>query len=136
MIKLSTTSTVKRFASRMAAIEKRLPKALKRGLGKWVLAAHKEAHRLLSGSNSDAAGAYPVPVRTGNLRRLENYVLPGRSKAGITARDGEAFLINAAIYATTIHKDRPFASDAIEATRNEGMKGITAELRQALMGVS
>lgn len=54
------------------------------------------------------SGRYPVPVRTGNLRRLLNFVEPGRSKTGkdgqtFTAGAMEAIVYNSAEYARVIH---------------------------------
>lgn len=53
-------------------------------------------------------GQYPVPVRTGHLRRMLNWLKPGESKrAGgqtITAGYLEAIVYNAAAYSETIHE--------------------------------
>jgi len=119
-------------ARRIGRRADRIKPALDRGLGKWVLRAHRESLRLLSGSNADAAGAYPVPVRSGHLRRSEDYILPGRSKHGLRAGSGQAFLVNTAIYATTIHRDRKFESDAVQNTRKAGLRDMRAALHAAV----
>lgn len=106
--------------------------ALDRGLGKWVIRAHRESIRLLSGSNADPAGAYPVPVRKGHLRRSEDYILPGTSKHGMRARSGQGFLVNTATYATVIHKDRRFQADAVQNTRKAGLRDMRAALHAAV----
>jgi len=130
-------SDVKSTIKRLKRYEKGIQKSLNRGLSKWVLMAHKSARRLLSGSGKSAAGAYPVPVRTGQLRRAQDYILPGKSKHGITARQGDAYLVNTVRYAAAIHKKRPFAQDGINQTRSEGMRAISLELRKGLMaGIS
>jgi hypothetical protein len=127
---------------------KAVPNAIKRGISTWVVRAHRTAHKLLSGSGQDAPGSYPVPIRTGQLRRAEDYVLPGRSKHGIHARDNEGWLVNPAAYASAIHeghratrqgarfsvKPRRFIADAIADTKGAGMRGVSMEIRKALMG--
>jgi len=50
----------------------------------------------------EGAGAYPVPVRRGNLRRLLDYVEPGESKGGFTAAPDEAIVYDSAEYASVI----------------------------------
>ena len=55
----------------------------------------------------EGAGAYPVPVRRGNLRRLLAYVEPGQTKTGangasFTAALDEAIVYDSAEYASVI----------------------------------
>jgi len=143
---LKTTSNIKSFTRRMDAIAKRIPKALDKGLSRWAVLAHKDAMSNLSGPGGTGIfeehnlGGYPVPVRTGHLRRSEGYVLPGSSKHGITARHGQAYLVNTAVYAKKIHEaktgkfsPRPFIDDAINTSRRAGMDGISKALREALL---
>jgi len=134
MIRIKSNGS--KLIQRLTQQEHGLKKSLSRGLSRWAVLAHKEAHRLLSGSGKDGAGAYPVPVRTGQLRRAEAYVLPGRAKHGIAAHDNQAFLINTAKYASVIHESRPFAQDGIENTRSQGAKIMLEEIRKGLMAVS
>ena len=49
------------------------------------------------------SGGYPVPVRTGNLKRLLNFVNPGQSKDGFSAGSMEGVVYDSAEYARTIH---------------------------------
>lgn len=73
------------------------------------------------------AGGYPVPVRTGNLKRLLNFVDPGQSKnsngSSFTAGPLEAVLYDSAGYASVIHQGtgssakfgaRPFMTDGMD----------------------
>lgn len=48
------------------------------------------------------AGAYPVPVRTGNLRRLLDWLQPGASKDGFSAGPMEVIIYDSALYASVI----------------------------------
>jgi len=120
--------------------------AFDRGLTKWIVAAHRKSLDLLGGGGSDAPGSYPVPIHTGNLRRGEDYIAPGESKHGISAGSGMAVLVNTAAYATSIHngnrvtrsgtrymvRPRPFQIDAVEATRETGMRHMMVEVRRDL----
>lgn len=114
--------------------------AVDRGLARWAVAAHRAAHDLLGGSG--APGGMPVPVRTGHLRRSEDYVLPGRSKHGVSASSGMAVLINTAAYAHAVHEGtwtqrahgtRPFQVMAVQSTEDAGMRAMAAEIRREVM---
>jgi len=89
------------------------------------------------------AGAYPVPVRTANLKRLLDFVDPGQSKFsnGVTfvAGPNEAVLYDSAEYAMTIHQGtgssekfgrRPYVEDALKAF-NQGA-GIVKAVEQEI----
>ena len=75
-------------------------------VGKGVMA---EAYDWLSGSKSDTGGS-PVPVVTGNLRRLLDWVKPGESvSAGgqtVTAGPHETIIYDSAAYSFAIAKGR------------------------------
>jgi len=143
---LKTTSNIESFTRRMDAIAKRIPNALDKGLSRWVVLAHREAMRNLSGpglkKSNVPGGAYPVPVRTGHLRRSEDYVMPGRSKHGIAAPHGQAYLVNTAAYASDVHDGmgrhvhfgkREFAADAVSATRRAGLDAVSLAIRAAVI---
>lgn len=49
------------------------------------------------------SGGYPVPVRTGNLKRLLDFVYPGQSKGEFQAGPMEAIVYDSAEYARVIH---------------------------------
>lgn len=55
-------------------------------------------------------GSYPVPVQTGNLRRLLDWLKPGESKTGavgtFTAGKNEVIIYDSAQYARVIHEGR------------------------------
>lgn len=56
------------------------------------------------------SGGYPVPVRTGHLRRMLDFLYPGQSKSGpsgtFTAGPMETVIFNSAAYASAIHEGR------------------------------
>lgn len=103
------------------------PKAIQRGMSRSVKGIHRLAVDFLSGAGSKGiyvttksggkrwkkrdtpipGGGYPVPVRTGNLRRMLDFVEPGRSKSSngstFTAGPMEAIVYNSAEYARVIH---------------------------------
>lgn len=66
-------------------VSKETPKALDRTITKVGGLVHQKAIANLSGAGAKkskiAAGGFPVPVRTGWIRRLEYIVAPGKSKS-------------------------------------------------------
>jgi hypothetical protein len=137
---------------RMAA---EFPHAFDRGLSRSVKGIHREAHDFLSGPGRKdgdiAGGGYPVPIRSGHLRRMLNFLEPNRSK---TVNDGdeaitfvagkhEAIVFNAASYGESVHDGygsskgfgpRPFIDDAFEEfNRSVGVtKTIQDEVGKAI----
>lgn len=76
--------------------------ALRAGLLKVAVSLNEKQIENLSGSGSDPAGSYPVPVRSGHLRR----------SAEIVVKETEAYVMNTAQYAAKIHKNNgPFLAD-------------------------
>lgn len=91
----------------------------------------------LRGQKSDLGarpGSYPVPVVTGNLRRMLDWLDPGQSKSGtagtFTAGSMEIVVFNSAAYASAIHGGlfsssgfgpRPFLTDGLKRF-NEGAR--------------
>jgi hypothetical protein len=83
------------------------------------------------------AGSYPVPVRTGNLRSLLNWLQPGASKDGFTAGPMEVIIYDSALYASVIHDGtgssakfgkRPFLTDAFnQFNQGAGVAGAVEE---------
>jgi hypothetical protein len=78
------------------------------------------------------AGAYPVPVRSGNLRNHLDWLMPGQSKAGVTAAHNEIIIFDSAEYARRISEGtgssakfgpRPFLIDGFN-TFNRGGKAV------------
>jgi hypothetical protein len=148
------------------------PKAVQRGLERSGKAIHRGAYLWLSGAGakvkttgtavkengkwkikgrkdtkqSVASGNYPVPVRTGHLRRNLSWLKPDETKSNeygsVTAGPLQVIIYNPAPYARAIHDGthtqkkfgrRPFLTDAMEAF-NKGMgvqKAIEDELQKA-----
>ena len=129
-----------------------MPGAVKKGLSNVAIGVNNVAFDWLSGAGKGdvAAGGYPVPVRTGHLRRLQNWLKPGQSKSGEagTFRAGamEVLVYNSASYARSIHDGlgssgkfgrRPFLEDGFKQF-NEGdqvVKTIQTEIDAVLAGV-
>ena len=85
------------------------------------------------------SGKYPVPVRTGNLKRLLSFLDPGQSKGAFAAGPMEVVVYDSAEYARVIHNGtgssakfgaRPFLTDAL-AKFNQGA-GIAAAIENEL----
>ncbi len=81
------------------------------------------------------AGHYPgVPIRTGTLKKLLDWLDPGENKGGFSAGPLEVVVYNSAGYASVIHQGtgssakfgaRPFLTDALEKfNRGDGIAGI------------
>ncbi len=157
-MKLKVTTNIKSFSRELNRIEKAIPKAVDKGLERWAVMAFNKAVRNLSGEGSKyenvggkyrrrkgrvSGGGYPVPAITKNLKNLQDYVVPGETKAGISAKSGQAYLVNTAKYAVAVHEGRGphkrfgprrFALDAVNDTRAKGRMGISIEIRKALLG--
>jgi hypothetical protein len=119
------------FADRRAKWDAALPRAMRRA----VVAVEVRASELLTGAGG--TGSYPVPVRTGTLRRALGSRVVGRT---------EGIVFNTAGYARAIHTGqiatgykgrgrkqvgpRPFLSDAVERARPGEI--IIAEMERAL----
>lgn len=112
-----------------------IPRAIDRGLNRIAKGIHRSAYDFLSGPGSKQsikkggayAGGYPVPVRTGNLRRLLDWLKPGESKTGpagtFTAGAHEVVIYDSAEYANVIHEGtgssakfgrRPYLTGALD----------------------
>jgi len=100
-----------------------MPQALKNTMKRGAIGTHREAFDFLSGAKGNPGG-YPVPVETGHLRRLLDFLPPGKSKGGFSAGPLESIVYDSAIYSRTIHDGtgssakfgaRPFITDGFEA---------------------
>jgi len=153
-----------------------LPKTIQLGLKKSVQGIHPLAMEFLNGAGGagrkaqivgpskgftkksgetvkfkqqfTGAGAYPgVPVRTGNLKSLLDWVDPGQSKTSnndtFTAGPMEAVIFDSAEYANVIHEGlgssrkfgpRRYLTDALNKfNASDGIaNAISAEIDQAL----
>ncbi|TLM60963.1 MAG: hypothetical protein FDZ69_13725 [Deltaproteobacteria bacterium] len=141
-----------------------LPRASQKALRRIAKGIHRDAFKWLSGNGylyeeraSSKTGKkykkqlgrtsrwlYPVPVRTGHLRRSLAWLSPGESKnsngESFTAGDNEAIIYNSAIYARNVHNGwaflgrtwpgRPFITDAFESFNQSGK--ITAIVEEEI----
>lgn len=94
-------------------------RAVAAGLRDVAITVERAAEKNLRGGGSAAPGSYPVPVRTGNLRRSLQSRFDER----------QSMVINSAVYARAIHEGfqpygnpkarrigrRPFLQDAVDS---------------------
>jgi hypothetical protein len=82
------------------------------------------------------SGGYPVPVRSGNLKRLLDFLDPGQSKDSFTAGPMEVIVYDSAQYASVIHQGtgssakfgkRAFLDDALAKFNQGDAIAITLE---------
>ncbi len=106
-----------------------MPDVLRKVLTTAAIGTHRESFKLLSGS-ATPAGAYPVPIITGNLRRLLDWLKPGENKGVFKAGGMEAIIYSSTPYSGVIHEGRgssakfgarPFITDGFKRF-NEGDK--------------
>lgn len=114
----SITTNAKQLSAKWQARKAALDKAKREGLRNAAILVEREQIKNLSGNGE--AGSYPVPVRTGNLRRGAFFDV---------AHSGFAVVGNTTAYAMPVHsgdlttKDgleysvpaRPFLDDAADA---------------------
>lgn len=117
----------------LGSLPRRLDSAAKRALRRIAMGIHREAYDYLSGP-ADPTGGYPVPVRTGHLRRMLDWVSPGATKSAggetFTAGNLEAIVYDSAAYSEVIHGGlgsskkygkRPYLTDGFTAF-NQGAR--------------
>lgn len=117
--------TPEEFSALYARRAAELGPAIRRGTRNVLLSVERAATKNLSGSGSAAAGSYPVPIRTGNLRR---------SMGVRQESETVGFVFNRARYAGAIHRGmtpynnprirksylgRPFLDDAAASVDSE-----------------
>jgi len=119
-VRTEIISNAPNLARRWVARGDAVPDAVARGVRKVVFTVENKAEELLRGAGTAAPGSYPVPVRSGFLRR----------SMGATASGGRGLVFNSAEYARAIHDGfrpygnkhakpvpaRPFMDDALAAT--------------------
>jgi len=97
--------------------------AVGQGMRSALIATETEAVKNLSGSNSDAPYAYPVPVRSGNLRRNRTVQQPSPGLGLINFNSDYAFAVHSGIVMQFAGRGkskkvqrpaRPFAQDAVD----------------------
>jgi hypothetical protein len=115
MIQIDGTAAIKALEGLSASLKERCITKIATRVGKDVF---RRAFELLSGARTDPPGTYPVPVRTGNLRRYLWALFPDVKSGGITGKydvgPGMAYVGDSADYADTIHSTRPFLTDAAD----------------------
>jgi hypothetical protein len=92
----------------------RFPAAIKRGLKRIAAGIFGHAYQWLSGAGANVSnvpgGGYPIPVRTGHLRRSLDWLAPGESKSGdagtFRAGDDEVVIFDSASYAPAVFLGR------------------------------
>ena len=132
-------------------LSQEFPRAVQRGMERSAKGIHRAAYMFLKGPAAHyepskagklagrqagkrgkkivdtAAGGYPVPVRTGHLWRMLDWLKPGQSKTGpagtFSAGPNEVVIYDSAIYANVIHEGkwtskahgpRRYLTDALE----------------------
>ena len=117
----SNASKIKRnFASRKA----RFIAGLKKALTVLAVKVDNEQVKNLSGDLNDGAGAYPIPVRTGNLRRGHFFNVSPQLFAIVG---------NTTSYAKTIHETRPFLDDAVDSV--DAVKLVSENLNKTVWAI-
>lgn len=112
------TSNALALARKYRRRREQLDGALRRGLKKAAATIDNAQVDNLSGSGADAPGAYPVPVRSDNLRGGHFFQVNNSHLAVVG---------NTAVYAAAIHEDRPFLDDAAEAVDFQGLMAVEVE---------
>lgn len=129
----------------LKAAAEEMPRAIIKGFTRAGLGVYRESFAFLSGPGAKKSkvppGGWPVPVRTGHLRRSLNWVKPGESKSDqghtVTAGADQTIIYNAAPYAAAIHEGtwtqrfhdkRPFLRGGYEKfNQGEHVKEILME---------
>lgn len=100
---MNIASNAKDLAHKFYQRATRTQRAVQAGLTRVANAINAKQIENLSGGGNDEAGGYPVPVRSGHLRR----------SAEIEVNKDHAFVFNDAEYAAPVHRTNgPFLSDA------------------------
>jgi hypothetical protein len=107
-----TVNGDKRLVQNLNTLAGGIEKAISRGLERIAKGIHSAAYEFLSGAGAKEsnvpAGGYPVPVRTGHLRQMLDWLKPGESKSTggmpVTAARNEAVIYDITEYAVPIHE--------------------------------
>jgi hypothetical protein len=116
-----------KYRQRAAAV----PGAMRRGVRRWLLEVEAGAVRRTTGSG--AAGDYPVPIRTGALRRYHGVRQLGDAAGLVFNRAAHAHAIHSTGFRAygnphaPFHQPRPFLADA--AREVDGLAILRHELR-------
>lgn len=132
---------VRTNAKRVARTYRNLAEATidgaKRGTRRAALLVETRASELISGPGTAAPGTYPVPIISGQLRRM----------LGVRViSDRAAMVFNRAVHALPVHdgyvhhingrtyKGRPFLTDAVEQVNPTNV--VTMAIRRAVRSVA
>ncbi len=116
-------TTAEQTAAAIARKRDAISGAVSRGTRSALLAVETEAVKNLSGSNADQPGAYPVPVRTGQLRRDRTVQQPQPGLGLISFMSDYAWAIETGVVTQWAGRGktrraqvgaRPFAQDAVD----------------------
>lgn len=95
------------FLERVQRDMKGVPGAMRRAMTRTGRGVFRKATDWLSGKRADTGG-FPVPVVTGHLRRMLNWLKPGESKSDggsvVVAGPAESIVYNTAAYSEVIAK--------------------------------
>lgn len=114
---MGVTTNAADFVSTWQGRAGRVRQSLHNGLMALLVEVNRKAIENLSGTGE--SGSYPVPVRTGNLRRSENWYMTSDLTGYVQAGDANT------PYAVPIHEGegssakygaRPFVDDAVDQT--------------------
>jgi hypothetical protein len=98
------SSNFGRFASGALRVARQLDGVARKALRNVLIKVNRGQVEKLSGGGDAAPGDYPVPIRTGHLRRSAGFELHSNHRGAV---------FNTAAYAGAIHKNRTFIDDPV-----------------------
>lgn len=93
-----------KFANSARRVSRQIDNAARTALRNVLIKVNRGQVEKLSGSGESAPGEYPVPIRTGHLRRSAGFTLYSSHKGAV---------FNTAAYAGAVHKTRAFIDDPV-----------------------
>jgi len=142
-MKIEIHHNINKYQKALEDFKDDIPNSIRNVLKSNALYAHNIASELLSGHQEGKSGEYPVPVRTGNLRRSLNYMTPNTTRtfgsSTLKTEANEIALVNSALYAHVVHEGegtqtkygrRPFMEDALRELALNIPKKITTSLKR------
>lgn len=129
-IQVDSGDAAERFRARARGFMAAVHKALQR----VVIEVNREQVANLSGSGAGEAGSYPIPVRTGNLRRSADWGFLDEQTAFVTAGGAQApyaFQVHEGLGTSSRYGRRPFQDRAAQDTDVAAIIGDTLEAELA-----
>ena len=133
MDKINGAGGFNSYETRTSSSGKQYQKKTGSKLNRYVGFTRSDGAQAMFKSFTDSGG-YPVPVRTGNLKRLLDWLDPGETKGVFSAGQMEVVVYDSALYASVIHQGtgssakfgpRPFMTDALNKfNQGNGISGI------------